>query len=116
MQYQKYVFSLGKVVVPVCLTMYNPWPFEQYTLPGHAIDHLLWYMFSPFVVMKHAVLKPQRCRVDEDPAEFAMRVQCMTAAHLGLGVLKANWKQKDRLAQALGFMPYNEIEWSRRER
>jgi hypothetical protein len=39
----------------------------------------------------------------------------MTAAHLGLSVIKMNWKQKDRLAQALGFMPYNEHEWSRRE-
>lgn len=39
----------------------------------------------------------------------------MTAAHLGLGVIKMNWKQKDRLAQALGFVPYDANYWSRRE-
>ena len=38
----------------------------------------------------------------------------MTAAHLGLGVIKMNWKQKDRLSQALGFMEYNENYWSRK--
>ena len=54
-------------------------------------------------------------RPAEKAQDFSLRVQCMTAAHLGLSVIKMNWKQKDRLAQALGFMPYNEHEWSRRE-
>ena len=51
----------------------------------------------------------------EKPHEFALRVQCMTAAHLGLGVINMNWKEKDRLQQALGFVPYNEALWSRRK-
>ena len=28
--YQKYVFSLGKTIVPVAMTIWNPWPYEHY--------------------------------------------------------------------------------------
>jgi len=115
MQYQKFVFSLDKVIVPTCLSVYNPWPYEHYTLTSGAVQHLCWYLFSPFIIFKQALLPPQKIRKDEKPTEFALRVQCMTAAHLGLGVIKMNWKQKDRLSQALGFMDYNENYWSRRE-
>merc|ERR1719178_300580 len=99
----------------MCLSVWNPWPFEHYTLSSGATQHLCWYLFSPGIIMKHALLEPQKRRASEKPQDFALRVQCMTAAHLGLSVIKMNWKQKDRLAQALGFMPYNEHEWSRRE-
>jgi len=115
MQYQKFVFGLNKVIVPVCLQFVNPWPFEHYTLNTGAATHLAWYMFSPGVIMKHAILPPQKIKKGEDPTFFALRIQCMTAAHLGLGVIKLNWKQKERLAQALGFQPYNPGFWSRRE-
>lgn len=115
MQYQKFVFGLNKVIVPVCLQFVNPWPFEHYCLSTGAANHLMWYMFSPFVIMKHAILPPQKIRKDESPAFFALRIQAMTAAHLGLGVIRLNWKQKDRLAQAMGFQPYSENFWSRRE-
>jgi len=115
MQYQKFVFGLDKVIVPLCLSVYNPWPYEHYTLSAGASTHLMWYMFSPFIIMRHALLEPQKRRPNEKPQDFALRVQCMTAAHLGLSVIKMNWKQKDRLSQALGFMPYNAHEWSRRE-
>ncbi|GMH79771.1 hypothetical protein TL16_g08269 [Triparma laevis f. inornata] len=115
MQYQQFVFSLDKVIVPMCLSVYNPWPYEHYTLNASAKHHLLWYLFSPFMIFKHALLPPQKIRHGEKPRDFALRVQCMTAAHLGLGVIKMNWKQKDRLQQALGFIPYDENYWSRRE-
>ena len=115
MQYQKFVFSLDKVIVPVCLSVNNPWPYEHYTLVGKAQAHLLWYLFSPYIVFKHALLPPQKRRPNEKPHEFALRVQSLTAAHLQLGVIKMNWKQKDRLQQALGFSPYNESLWSRRK-
>mmetsp|Transcript_14462 Transcript_14462/g.26717 ORF Transcript_14462/g.26717 Transcript_14462/m.26717 type:complete len:589 (+) Transcript_14462:258-2024(+) len=115
MQYQQFVFSLDKVIVPMCLSVYNPWPYEHYTLSAGAKHHLMWYLFSPFIIFKHALLAPQKIRVGEKPRDFALRVQCMTAAHLGLGVIKMNWKQKDRLAQALGFVPYDANYWSRRE-
>jgi len=114
-QYQKFVFGLDKTIVPICLSVYNPWPYEHYTISSSAQFNLMWYMFSPFIIMKHALLKPQIKRPAEKAQDFSLRVQCMTAAHLGLSVIKMNWKQKDRLAQALGFMPYNEHEWSRRE-
>ena len=115
MQYQRFVFGLDKIVVPMCLSLFNPWPYEHYTLSSGAAQHLLWYMFSPFVIMNHAILPPQKLEVGESHGNFALRVQCMTAAHLGLGVIKMNWKQKDRLGQALGFAPYSENIWSRRE-
>ncbi|GMI23656.1 hypothetical protein TrRE_jg6431, partial [Triparma retinervis] len=115
MQYQKFVFSLDKVIVPVCLSVNNPWPYEHYTLVGKAQSHLLWYLFSPYITFKHALLPPQKRRPNEKPHEFALRVQSLTAAHLQLGVIKMNWKQKDRLQQALGFAPYNEGLWSRRK-
>ena len=114
MQYQKFVFGLGKVIVPVCLSIYNPWPYEHYTLTAGAKTHLLWYLFSPFVIFKHTLLKPQKLRPNEKPEEFSQRVQIMTAAHLNLGVIKMNWKQKERLSQALGFIPFQEEFWSRR--
>jgi hypothetical protein len=115
MQYQKFVFGLDKVVVPVCLSIYNPWPFEHYVLGSKVESHLMWIMFSPFVIMRHALLEPQKKGKDEAVRDFALRVQCMTAAHLQLGVIKMNWKQKDRLSQALGFNSYSENMWSRRE-
>jgi hypothetical protein len=65
MQYQKFVFSLDKVIVPMCLSINNPWPYEHYTLVGHAQDHLLWYLFSPWVTFKHALLPPQKRREGE---------------------------------------------------
>jgi len=65
--------------------------------------------------MKHAILPPEKIKKDESPTFFAMRIQAMTAAHLGVGVIKLNWKQKDRLAQALGFQEYNEHLWSRKK-
>ena len=68
MQYQKFVFSLDKVIVPMCLSINNPWPYEHYTLVGHAQDHLLWYLFSPWVTFKHALLPPQKRREGEGGA------------------------------------------------
>ena len=160
--------------MPVCASVYNPWPYEHYTLGGSIEAHIAWYLFCPFLQFKHSILPPQKIRQDEKATDFSLRVQVrrtihgrreapiclgersetgppasplfvrckncsfigdsqgvvwprstsdlllhstiqtMTAAHLGLGVIKMNWKQKDRLSQALGFSNYNENYWSRR--
>jgi hypothetical protein len=66
-RYQKFVFGLDKVIVPMCLSVWNPWPFEHYTLSSGAAQHLCWYLFSPGIIMKHALLEPQKRRASEKP-------------------------------------------------
>lgn len=115
MQYQQHVFSLGVPIVPLCLRIWNPWPFHVYATGLGSVDHLLWFLFLPFVVVSHTALPPVTIRPNETPAKFATRVQLMTAKNLKVGMTALNLKDKYRFMQAVGQDKHDPRAWSKEQ-
>lgn len=96
MVYQKFLFSLGKPILPVALRAWVPLiPVEPGVLGTSVLREVLWLFFYPVLVFDVKFLEPQQKRDGESDVEFAKRVQEMTAKELQ--ICATNYSYKDAL-------------------
>lgn len=87
LQYHKRVFSLGKTIQPIALSLSSPFPFLHVdTMTASFRDNLLWFLFLPFCTYTVEFLSPVSIdeSLGETPLEFARRTMALTAASLGI--------------------------------
>ena len=101
LRYQKFIFSLGMPVQPLALRHRRrglsrclPVPID--TLPATAISNIMWIGFMPRQHYDIHVLPIVSCGAEESAAEFADRVQAVTAAAVGLEA--SRWGNRDKNA------------------
>jgi len=103
MIYQKFLFSLGKPVHPVALTVDVPiLPLNPGMLGTSVIKEVLWLFFYPCTIWSLTFLSPQKKEVNEDEISFARRTQCITAN--SLGIFPTNYSYKDALKLRIEIM------------
>jgi 1-acyl-sn-glycerol-3-phosphate acyltransferase len=94
--YQKFLFGLGKDVLPVAIKVRVPFlPIEPSLLGTSILREIFWIFFCPCYVFEVEFLEPTGKSEKESDIDFAGRVQKMTADVLGIST--TNYSYKDAL-------------------
>jgi len=102
--YQKFLFSLGKPIVPVALKVHIPFlPLSASMLGTSVLREVLWLFFYPCIIFNLTFMQPQSIQKGETEIQFARRVQCMTANTLG--VVATEYTYKHALQLRLSILP-----------
>lgn len=85
LRYQKFMFSLGKPVVPAALSVKVGLfaPLRPGMLGSSILREILWLFFSPYYDYQITLLAPI-VQGAENEMEFALRAQRLTAVSLGV--------------------------------
>jgi len=96
MLYQKFLFSLGKPIIPVALKVRVLFlPLEASMLGTSLLKEVMWLFFYPFILFNLEFLSPQYLEREETDVQFAKRVQVITAKKLS--IVPTNYSYKDAL-------------------
>eukprot|EP01135_Chromosphaera_perkinsii_P012355 Nk52_evm23s2640 gene=Nk52_evmTU23s2640 len=100
MLYNKYLFSLGLPVMPIAIKYINPWPIHHDTLDAASITNIFWMLFLPFTIFDVFFMPAMYPRTDEDPREFAKRVQAETAKELDIRNTNFSFRDKSAICRS----------------
>lgn len=93
LQYQKWLFSLDKEILPVAIKVSVPWLPLDPSLLGTSILKELFYIFAcPWYHFELSFLPPVSRGKDQSDIEFAASVQKLTADSLGIDCTQYNYK------------------------
>jgi 1-acyl-sn-glycerol-3-phosphate acyltransferase len=101
MMYHRFVFGLDCAIVPMAISMSDPWPVNHDYIGSTWFRNFFWFLFVPFHVFDITFLPSQRRQENETPEEFAMRVQKLTSAHLKIEATKYSYSEKKELVKRL---------------
>lgn len=94
MMYHRFVFSLDCVIIPLAISLKNPWPVTHDYLGSTWARNFFWFLTVPFHVYEYTFLPAQTRNEDETQEEFAYRIQKMTSDYVKLET--TGWKYSDK--------------------
>jgi len=101
MMYHRFVFSLDCAVVPVAISLNDPWPVYHDYIGSSWAKNFFWFLLVPFHVFDISFLPVQKRYESETPEEFAVRVQKVTSNYVGIEATNFSYSQKKELAKSL---------------
>jgi len=101
MMYHRFVFSLDVAIVPLAITLKNPWPVEIDYLGSTWFRNFVWFLLVPFHVFEYHYLPVQKRNEGETAEEFALRVQQLTCDYLRIQPTQHSYGQKKELGKLL---------------
>jgi len=99
MLYHKFVFGLGERVLPIAMRLRDPWPINVDYLGSSWAKNFFWFLMVPFHVFELTFYPPEKIREGETDAEFAARVQSLTADALKISATSHSYTSKKELAK-----------------
>jgi len=97
MMYHRFVFSLDCMIIPLAISLQDPWPVEHDYLGSTWARNFIWFLIVPFHIFDMTFLPPQKRNEGETAEEFAVRVQKLTCGFLNIEPTHCSYSEKKEL-------------------